>query len=102
MTLIPGPQLARIEHKLDQLLVALDHWGKKIMATQQELTVQLTAINAQLVKIGTETTSLLTAIDELKAVIANAPVTPELQAAVDKVAQQAGVIDALVPDLPTP
>ena len=71
-----------------------------IMATQAELTAQLNKISAQLVKIGTETTTLLKTIDDLKVVIATAPVTPELQAAVDKVAAQAQVVDDAVPDVP--
>ncbi len=70
------------------------------MATQQELTVQLTKINAQLVKIGTETSKLLQAITDLQAAVANAPVSPELQAAVDAVAAQAKVVDDMVPDAP--
>ncbi len=102
MTLLSGQQLARIEHKLDQLTIALHNLGVKFMATQAELTVQLTAINAQLVKVGTETTTLLTLIDELKAVIANAPASPELTAAVAAVAAQAKVVDDMVPDPPTP
>ena len=73
--------LERIERKLDQLTIALNKFEERFMATQQELTVQLTKINAQLVKIGTETTKLLQAITDLQAAVANAPVSPELQAA---------------------
>ena len=76
---------------------------EKSMATQAELTAQVQAISATLTKIGTETSTLLTKIDELKAVIAaGPPVTPELQAAVDALAAQAKVVDDLVPDAPTP
>ena|SRR5258705_6219516 len=75
----------------------------KIMATQAELTTQLTAVNDKLKKIGTETTTLLAKIDELKGIIANGPpVAPELQAAVDALSAQAQVVDDLVPDAPTP
>ncbi len=86
-----------ILRKLDELIRKVDC----IMATQAQLATQLNAVNDQLVKIGTETSSLLTAIDELKAQIANAPVSAELQAAFDKVAAQAKVVDDLVPDAPT-
>ena len=70
------------------------------MATQADLVVQLNAINDNLVKIGTETTKLLTMIADLQTQIATAPVSAELQAAVDKVAAQAKVVDDLVPDAP--
>ena len=73
------------------------------MATQAELATQLNSVKDQLVKIGTETTSLLTKIDELKAVIAAGPaIDPELQTAVDAVVAQAKVVDDLVPDAPAP
>ncbi len=68
------------------------------MATQAELTTALNAVNDKLVKIGTETTALLKAIEDLKVLVANAPVSAELQAAFDKVAAQAQVVDDLVPD----
>lgn len=69
------------------------------MAMQAELTTQVTAATDKLKKIGTETSSLLTKIDELKAVIAaGGAVTPELQAAVDALTTQALVVDELVPD----
>jgi len=70
-----------------------------IMATQQELTAQITAATEKLTKIGTETGTLLTKIEELKTALANAGnVSPELQAAVDALAAQAAVVDDLVPD----
>lgn len=76
---------------------------EKIMATQAELITQINNINQQLTKVGQETSTLLTKIDELKQVIAAGPVSPELQAAVDALAHQAQVIDDLVPDtVPTP
>jgi hypothetical protein len=73
---------------------------KRIMASQKDLAADLGKVSDLLGKIGTETTSLLTAIADLKTQIANAPVTPELQAAFDKVAAQAKIVDDLVPDLP--
>ena len=69
------------------------------MATQAELTAQVAAVNTQLAKIGTETTSLLIKIDELTEIIANGPpVSPELEAAVTALTAQAKVVDDLVPD----
>ena len=73
------------------------------MATQEEITAQLTETAATLDKIGTETTSLLERITELLAIIANTPeASPELQAAADALKIKAETVDALVEDLPTP
>lgn len=69
------------------------------MATQAEAAVQLKAIGEQMVKVGKETATLLTKIEELKN--AGGDVTPELQAAIDAVAAQAKVVDDMVPDAPT-
>lgn len=71
------------------------------MATQSDAAAQLLAVNDKLVKVGTETATLLTKIQELQDAAANAgQVTPELQAAIDAVATQAGKVDDLVPDAP--
>jgi hypothetical protein len=73
------------------------------MATQAELTKQVKAIGDKLTKIGEESKTLLTKVDELKQAVADAEkVTPELQSAVDAVAEQAKVVDDLVPDPATP
>ncbi len=72
------------------------------MSTQTEMAASLDLVNAVLVKIGTETAKLLTDIADLRAQLANAPVSPELQAAFDRVAAQAGVVDGMVPDLTPP
>lgn len=73
------------------------------MATQSELSAQLKATTAKVEKIGTETRTLLTLVDDLKAALANQTgVTPELQAAADALDAQVAVVDELVPDLPTP
>lgn len=72
------------------------------MATQAELVAQVKSINDKLVKIGTETSTLLTKITDLTTIITNGPVTPELQAAVDALTTQAQVVDDLVPDAPVP
>ena len=71
------------------------------MATQAELTAQVNTLTAKVEKIGTETRSLLTKIDELTEVInTGGEVTPELQGAVDALSAQADVVDQLVPDAP--
>jgi hypothetical protein len=82
--------LKHIEKKLDQ-----------IMATQAEIVAQLATVKSTLDKVATEETALMDKIAELQAIIAATPdATPELVAAVQAVADQAGVLDALVPDAP--
>jgi septal ring factor EnvC (AmiA/AmiB activator) len=74
---------------------------RNIMATQAEVTAQLTATQAQVAKIGVETRTLLEKITELQAAIDNQNnVSPELQAAADALAAQVKVVDDLVPDSP--
>lgn len=72
------------------------------MATQKELADQLAAATAKADKIGNETRTLLTRIQELLDQIANntSNVTPELQAAADALSAQLQVVDDLVPDAP--
>lgn len=72
------------------------------MANQQELAQQVKDLTAKVNKVGTETRTLLTKIDELTAIIAEGgtTVTPELQAAVDDLQIQVNVVDELVPDAP--
>lgn len=70
------------------------------MASQQDIAAEMATMQAQLVKIGGETSTLITKIDELNAIIVSQPVTPELQAAWDAVKTQANVVDNLVPDAP--
>ena len=74
------------------------------MATQADLVVELQAINTELVKIGTETSTLLQKVADLQTALANAGIVSlDLQAAVDAVAKQAKAVDDLVPDVaPTP
>lgn len=91
-------ELARIHLKLDRLISQQE----TIMADQAEIVVQIQEIQNKLTKIGTETTSLLTKIDELTAIIAAGPVSPELQQAVDNLKAQAQVVDDLVVDAPPP
>lgn len=88
--------LEQFEHRVTQQL-------KTIMANQVELTKQVTDLTAKVGKISAESRGLLTKIEELLAVIAaGGNVSPELQAAVDALQAQVDVLDALVPDAPTP
>lgn len=74
---------------------------KGIMATQQEAAVALQAVKDQIVKIGAETSSLLTKVTDLLAIIAaGGEVSTELQNAIDAVKAQAQIVDDLVPDQP--
>lgn len=71
------------------------------MATQAELTAQLQAASAKIEKVGGETRSLITKVQELTDVINNLPeVSPELKAAADNVTAQLEIVDGLVPDAP--
>ncbi len=72
----------------------------KIMATQAELAAKLNTISDELVKVGAETSKLIAMVADLQTQVANAPVSAELSAAVDKVAAQAKLVDDLVPDAP--
>lgn len=93
----------KVNRKLSAALAALgvlERRVESIMATQAELVEQVKAIGDKLTKIGGETSTLLTKVEELKALALNA--SPELQAAVEAVAAQAQVVDDLVPDAPTP
>ncbi len=78
--------------KLKQLL-------ETVMATQKEMADKLNVVSDQLTKIGAESAQLLKDIADLKVLAGDA--SPELQAAVEKVAAQAQTVDDLVPDAPT-
>lgn len=82
-------ELKQINRKLDN-----------IMATQAEAAAQLKTISTELVKVGTETQTLLDKVTALQDAAANADnVSPELQAAIEAVATQATKVDDLVPDV---
>ncbi len=93
---------SRAMRHLTRLLRTVLRQGETIMATQDELIVQINAVNDKMVKIGTETTMLLDKVAELTAILEAGPVSDELQAAVDAVTAQAQVVDDLVPDAPPP
>ena len=75
----------------------------KTMATQEQLVADLTALTAQVTKIGTETSTLLTKVADLEAALSasGAAVTPEVEAALAALKSQVQVVDDLVPDAPT-
>lgn len=87
--------LAQSVHCIHELL-------KEIRMNQTEMAAALNKLGDQLTKVGGETTQLLADIAALKTQIANADVTPDLQAAFDKVAAQAQKVDDMVPDAPPP
>lgn len=75
---------------------------KNIMATQQEIAQQLTALKDQITKIGTETSTTLQKVADLEAALGNQEgVTPELQAAFDALKLSVQNVDDLIPDAPT-
>ena len=77
-----------VEH--NAILKQIAHMEEKIMSAQTDLAAKLTAQTAavtalgdKLEKIGTEIDAQTALIQTLKDAIANAPVAPEVQAAVD-------------------
>lgn len=75
------------------------HLKRIIMTTQQELAQQLTETTAKIDKIGGETRSLLTKIQELTDAVNNAGnVSPEVEAALQALKAQVDIVDSLVPD----
>lgn len=76
----------------------------EIMVKQAEIAAQLDEVTGTLQKVANESASLLQKINDLEAQIAQGDdVSPELQAAFDRVKAQAQVVDELVPDAePTP
>ena len=103
MNILVWEKLKTVDGKLDAvlaLLTTLNERIESIMATQAEIAAKLNAATDELKKVGGEVKTLLTKIDELQAaVVAAGNVTPELQAAVDAVVEQAKVVDDLVPDV---
>jgi hypothetical protein len=88
----PGSGLAAILSRLDI-----------IMTTVQELAPQIDALTAQVAKIGTETRSLITKVQDLTDALASTPVPAEVEAALLALGEQVAVVDALVPDeVPAP
>jgi uncharacterized protein YoxC len=74
---------------------------EKIMSTQAELAATLVAIGEQIVKIGTETDSLIQKVDDLEAaLVAAGGTTPEVDAALAAVKAQLQIVDEKVQDAP--
>jgi uncharacterized protein YoxC len=87
----------------DLLLFHIIHKLEAIMATQVETAAQITALTAQVSKIGGETRTLITRIEELTAALADAGNTaPEVETALAALAEQVGVVDLLVQDPDAP
>ena len=90
--------LMKLGTKLNQVIERL----KSMAQTQTELAAQLKASTDQVAKIGGETRTLLTKVQELLDQLATQTgVTPELQAAADDLKAQLQIVDDLVPDAPT-
>jgi len=86
----------------------LEQMEKRIMATQAELVAKLNATLEQQKKSAVEIQAVQASVDDLKKKIADlqaiidagGTVTPELVDAVNAVANQAQVVDDLIPDAP--
>lgn len=88
---------------LESLLKDLLLQGKMIMATQAEVVEKINASNEKLGKIIVEEKKLIDLVQELKDALAAQPqATPELEQAVDNMANQIGVLDDQVPDAVDP
>lgn len=100
------PVVIKLDSVAIGLLQSINTKLDTIIMTQQEATQKLTDISAELVKVGTETATLVTNVADLKKALADAQaaggtITPELEAAINGVAAQAQTVDDLVPDAPT-
>jgi ABC-type transporter Mla subunit MlaD len=85
-----GDELRAINHRLDT-----------IMTTIAEATAQITALTADVAKVGDETRALLQKIADLTAIIEAGNTTgPEFDAALAALQAQVAVVDGLVPDVP--
>jgi hypothetical protein len=90
-------------HANDELLKSIYKQNQKIMDTQEQLVAKVDAATAKLVKIGEESRKTLQTVAELKEALANqGSVSPELQAAFDRLEVQVGAVDDLVPDAEPP
>lgn len=72
------------------------------MSSQTDIAQGLTALTAQVAKIGEESKVTIQKLADLETQINNAPVTPELQAAFDALKAQVTVVDDLIPDAAPP
>jgi len=83
------------------LLLSINTKVNSIMATQDQLSADLTAISTQVAKIGEESKSTLAKVAELEAQLAAAGgTTPAVDAALAALKAQVQVVDDLVADAP--
>lgn len=88
---------------LEGIAASIHTLKEMLMKTQAELTADLTAVSAQLTKIGVETSTTLQRVADLEAALASSGATsPELEAAVEALKVQIQVVDDLVADAPAP
>jgi len=74
-----------------------------IMTAVTELAPKIEALTAQVTKIGTETRSLITKVQDLTDALAATPVPADVEAALVALSDQVAIVDALVPDeVPAP
>ena len=73
------------------------------MTAVTELAPKIEALTAQVTKIGTETRSLITKVQDLTDALAATPVPADVEAALVALSDQVAIVDALVPDeVPVP
>ena len=73
------------------------------MTAVTELAPKIEALTAQVTKIGTETRSLITKVQDLTDALAATPVPADVEAALVALSDQVAIVDALVPDeVPAP
>lgn len=85
----------------NQLLQSIIERIETIMATQAEHAAELRAMVDKVDKIGAETRTLITKINDLTAAIeAAGGTTPEVEDAMAALKSQLAVVDDLVPDAP--
>ncbi|MGV0999698.1 MAG: hypothetical protein ACOYBQ_10260 [Fluviibacter sp.] len=88
---------------LGEISGAIHNLENVFMGTLTEHAVVLAAISVNVTKMGGETRTLLDKIAALTAAVEAAnQTTPEIDAAVADLQTQVAIVDALVPDAPTP
>lgn len=98
-----SPILAAIQHLKDTLMAS----NADLLAALNTVNDNVTAIGTEVDHIGTETQTLVQAVADLTAALANGTTTPEVdaalarvQASVTSVAGRVQTVDNLVPDAP--
>lgn len=89
------------DDRIDDVLSRLTHIERLIMSTAAELAAAVSAATAQVTKIGDETRTLISKIQELQdAIAAGFTTTPEIDAAMEALKAQVQIVDDLVADTP--